>query len=487
VGYDTHDRTKAVRTSVPDEVLPADPGVELTAFRRNLRGCFTRRGDALFELGDAVLCAQGPVRSVAELSLEPEFGRGHGTAYDALARGAVDAGALQRLLASRVAPARPGEPLMFAVDTTPLPRPDAAYADSRTMVQVRGKGGDVFLPGWSYSLLVGIGWGASSWVDPVGARRLAPGDDHTEVTLGQVRGLLADLAATGRPAPGGPPPLVIFDAGYDASALAHELAGDRVQVLVRLSGRRVFRGDPAPRPAGARGRPARHGHRLPLHRDARRPAPDAELAAVSDRYGTVRVRAWHGVHQELGRSGHWAGWPPGAELPVVRGTVVQVSVERLPGGRKPHKDVWLFHAAPPGTAFDLDMLWKAYLRRFDQEHFHRFAKVYLGMDAAHLTSAAATDRWVHLTLAAYAQLRIASTVPEGLRRPWHPRPAPGTVLSPYRTRLGFRRLRARLGSPTKPAKFSRPGPGRPKGSKNRPKVSCPPHRKNTKTDSSHRG
>lgn len=163
-------------------------------------------------------------------------------------------------------------------------------------------------------------------------------------------------------------------------------------------------------------------------------------------------------------------------------TVIQVTVDHLPGGRRPHKDLWLFHAAPPGAACDLDLLWKAYLRRFDQEHFHRFAKVHLGLDAAHLQSAAATDRWVDLVLAYYVQLRLAARLVDDLRRPWQPRPEPGTVLSPYRTRLGFRRLRARLGTPAKPAKSSRPGPGRPKGSKNRPKAPCPPHRKNTKTD-----
>ncbi len=472
--------------SVPEHVLPVDPGVELAAFRRDLRGCLTRRGNALFELGDAVLCAQGPVRSVAELSLEPEFTRGHGSAYDALACGAVDADRLRRLLAARVAPARTGEPLMFAVDTTALPRPDAAYAESRTMVQVRGKGGDVFLPGWSYSIVAGVGWGASSWVDPIEARRLAPGADHTTVTLDQVRGLLADLTACGRRAVGDPPPLMMFDAGYDPTALAHELAGEHVQILVRLSSKRVFRGDAAPRPAGKKGRSARHGHRLPLEPDSRRPPPDVERTASSDRYGTVQVRAWHGMHQALERVGHWAGWPADTALPIVRGTVIQVSVERLPGGRAPHRDIWLFHAAPPGVEPDLDLLWKAYLRRFDQEHFHRFAKVYLGLGAARLASAEGTDRWVALILAAYAQLRLASTMGCDLRRPWHPRPEPGVVLSPYRTRLGFRRLRARLGAPTQPATFSRPGPGRPKGSKNRPKAPSPPHRKTTKTDNCHR-
>jgi hypothetical protein len=93
-----------------------------------------------------------------------------------------------------------------------------------------------------------------------------------------------------------------------------------------------------------------------------------------------------------------------------------------------------------------------------------------------------SDRWVHLVMAAYAQLRMACTLAGDLCRPWHPKPEPGTVLSPYRTRLGFRRLRAQLGCPTEPAKFSRPGPGRPKGSKNRPKAPCPPHRKSIKTD-----
>ena len=43
------------------------------------------------------------------------------------------------------------------------------------------------------------------------------------------------------------------------------------------------------------------------------------------------------------------------------------------------------------------------------------------------------------------------------------------MFSPYRVRLGFRRLRALLGTPAR-LKTTRPGPGRPSGSKNRPKA-----------------
>ena len=52
----------------------------LAAFRGELYRCLTARADALFELADAVLCADGPVRMLAALSLEPEHRRGHGAA-----------------------------------------------------------------------------------------------------------------------------------------------------------------------------------------------------------------------------------------------------------------------------------------------------------------------------------------------------------------------------------------------------------------------
>ena len=222
-------------------------------------------------------------------------------------------------------------------------------------------------------------------------------------------------------------------------------------------------------------RPARHGAEFSCSGPARRHAPDFERTAESGLYGTVTVRAWTGLHQKLGSTGRWAGWPRDKQLPIVRGTVLQVVVGHLPDGRKPPKDLWLWHAGP--VPADPDLLWKAYLRRSGQEHFHRFAKSYLGLASAHLNSAAATDRWVSLAMGAYAQLRLARHLVDDLRRPWHPRPDPGKPLSPCKVRLGFRRLRARIGTPADSPKPTRPGPGRPKGSKNRPKSRRPPYRK----------
>ena len=71
----------------------------------DFHACLTARADELFELADAVLCADGPVRDLAGLSLAPEHRRGHGAMYDAVNHGRVDIGRLRRSLAGPAAAA----------------------------------------------------------------------------------------------------------------------------------------------------------------------------------------------------------------------------------------------------------------------------------------------------------------------------------------------------------------------------------------------
>src|SRR5260370_17573906 len=56
----------------------------LREFRARPYGCLAARPDALFELADAILCADHAVTSLVQLSLAAEFTRGHGALYDAL-------------------------------------------------------------------------------------------------------------------------------------------------------------------------------------------------------------------------------------------------------------------------------------------------------------------------------------------------------------------------------------------------------------------
>jgi len=462
-------------------VVESEGGVDgpgcyrLRRLRSDIYGCFTRRADALFDLCDAMACAPGSVACPVELSLEPEFRRGHAMVYESLAHGLVDAGRLRRVLVERLAPARAGEPLMFAVDVTPIPRPDCRYVDGLSMVQVRGAGGDRLMSGWPVSVLVGLCWGVSSWVDPLEARRIEPGGGSSQAALAQIEGLLDDLTVTGRFRVGQVAPLVMLDAGYPVVRLAHALAGRPVQVMGRVRGDRVFYGPP-PAPDGAVGRGARHGARFVCADAATHPEPDVEITAHAEQYGRVRVTAWHNLHQALTRTGPWSDFPAGQGLPILPGTLIKINVERLPRGAQP-KPLWLWHTTPAGTTAEVDLLWKAYLRRFDQEHFHRFAKVRLGLAHARLISADAADRWNAVVLAAYAQLRAAAPLVADEPRPWQKKTAPGKLPTPCRVRAGFRRLRGHLGTPAGAVKPTRPGTGRPPGRKNPPKPRVPVYNK----------
>jgi hypothetical protein len=75
-----------------------EPPDAIRAFRRSFYECLHSRSDALFELADALLSADGAAPSPAHLSLQASHRRGWGSLYAALDRGQIDAEALRGLL-----------------------------------------------------------------------------------------------------------------------------------------------------------------------------------------------------------------------------------------------------------------------------------------------------------------------------------------------------------------------------------------------------
>src|SRR6266702_661451 len=114
--------------------------LRLAAFRGELYRCFTTRADELFELTDAVLCTDGPVRTLVGLSLAPEHRRGHGAMYDALNKGWIEVERLRGVLAGLPLPRCAGGRLVLAVDVSAWLRPDAATSDQRLFCHVYGRG-----------------------------------------------------------------------------------------------------------------------------------------------------------------------------------------------------------------------------------------------------------------------------------------------------------------------------------------------------------
>jgi hypothetical protein len=307
----------AVVGSVPQERAggQGDAGAgwgDLARFREVFYGCLSGRADAQFELTDALLCADGPVRSLVDLSLAPEHRRGHGALYDGLNHGSIEIDRLRRCVAGLPLP-RVGERIVLAADVSPWLRPDAETSAARLFCHVHGraKGNAQMIPGWPYSVVAALQSGRSSWTAVLDAVRLGPADDATATTAAQLREVVDRLRQARHWQPGDPTIWIVLDSGYDVCRLSFLLADLPVVLIGRLRSDRVLARPVEPRPAG-RGRPRRHGPLLVLAESGTWPVPEHAAVAVEQRPGRHRCR------HRPGLAGLPAPLRPGTHLQVLQ-------------------------------------------------------------------------------------------------------------------------------------------------------------------------
>src|ERR1019366_3690495 len=93
------------------------------------------------------------------------------------------------------------------------------------------------------------------------------------------------------------------------------------------------------------------------------------------------------------------------------------------------KTLWLWWAGPGSP--DLELCFRAYLRRFDIEHTYRFVKSTLGWTTPALRTPEQADRWTWLVIAAYTELRLARArqrrLPRAATGPWPRRRPPAAM------------------------------------------------------------
>jgi hypothetical protein len=474
IQIDQDQTTKTAAGMIMYQLVPvvrSEALARLHEFRLGVYDGFGRWADGLFEVVDALAGADRPVRSVAELTLEPVGVRGWGTFYQSLQHGVVDSGWVKDLLAGWVcrtrSAVRQGWPLLFAVDGSVVPRPDTTVVDGigKHYINRRVNGVGATTAGWSVSWLAQVGevtaTGArTSWALPVDARQVPFGTAWTEVVIAQFSELLIRLArqraagAAGAAGVAGPPPLLLADAGLCAPTMTQHLP-EGGQILVSLRRNRVFRGRVAQHSGPRRrGRPAVHGRRFAMKDPTTWQTPDAEHRHTTVDGAVVHTQAWHHLHPEPYDSNQpWHG--------IVEGTIIRQ--QTTPPGRAPQVR-WLWWAGP-ADAFDLTVLAQAYAHRYTIEHMFRFLKQDLFWTGHTPLSAAQAERWTWIVALAYAQLHLSRPLAADHPAGWR-KPVPIDQLSPRRVRRDFRRLCTPLPNPTNPPQNNRPGPGRPKGSKN---------------------
>ncbi|MFF2411486.1 NF041680 family putative transposase [Streptomyces sp. NPDC058092] len=438
---------------------------EASRFRGEFYGCLTARRDELFELADAVLCADGAVKSPVDLTLLPEHRRGHGAMYGGLNHGRINVDRLLTVLAGLPLPRFDGGRLVLAVDVSPWLRSDAPCSAERLFCHVygRAKTASQFIPGWPYSFVAVLEPGATSWTAILDAVRLGPADDATAVTAAQLRGVVERLIAAGQWQAGDPAIVIVSDAGYDVTRLAWVLRDLPVELVGRVRSDRVMRLPKPPRMHGVNGRPPKHGLEFRFTKPETWPEPAITTVTDTTNYGKAEAQAWDRVHPRLTHRSSWLDHD--GELPLIEGTLLRLKVEHLSKDREA-PPVWLWSSKTGATPGDVDRFWQAFLRRFDLEHTFRFAKQTLGWTTPKLRTPEAADCWTWILIVAHTQLRLARPLVADLRRPWE-KPTTSDRLTPARVRRGFRNIRAHLACPTRVPKPRGAGPGRPLGAKNR--------------------
>ena len=381
--------------------------------------------------------------------------------------------------------------LRFAVDATAYPRPDAWCSPGREHVHngaCHCRGSCKTAPGWEYQFTAAIGHLRTAWAALTDVARTTPAT-RTEQTVAQVRNVLRRLRAAGHGRKAAP--LFVFDAGYSAAALADGLLGCPVHVLVRLAAGSVFYADPVTW-EGRYGRPARRGpavhclepadftadtgngprgRKKPLPPN---PEPDEELTLPdTPLYGTVRAEAWHRVHPLIhGDRGWFAGRK---ELPVLRGTLVHVTVERLPDGRDPHRAMWLWHAGParcPWTSSGAPTSHGSTSSTPSSSSRAPSASPPRKSATPARQTAGSGSSWPRTPSSC-----SPAPWPPDLRRPWEKQPDPARPLAPGRVRRGFRNIRRRPGD-TRPCRETLPARTRQtQRQQQRPSTPVPPPRR----------
>jgi len=474
-------------TIIGDLDSPTQPDlsrwVDLDQFRTGLYSCMTRRADALFELVDAMLCTPGRVTDLARLSLEPVHRRGHGALYDGINAGQIDTEKLGPLVAQAPIPTLPGpdgrDRIVLAVDVSNWLRPDAATSPERSFCHTypRGQGQAQMIPGWKYSWIAALEPGSTSWTALLDAHRLRPDDDETAVTADRLRAVIERLRVAGHWSQGDPSILIVMDSGYDVTRLTWLLEDLPVVLVARVRSDRVFYAPAGKRRGPTKGRRPRHGHKIALADEATWPAPSVTTTNQTPNYGAATTTAFDRQHQRIERRGPWAGHQ--GELPIIEGTLIQLTVDHLPGDRTPDP-VWLWCSTTGATGDEVDHYWSAYLRRFDLEHTFRMLKQNLGWTRPMLRDPEAADRWTALVLAAHTQLRLTRPIAADHRLPWQRR-LPTHQLTPARVRAGFHRVHRNTTGPARAPKATHPGPGRPPGHPNRRKAPIKPVGKTSRT------
>jgi len=207
--------------------------------------------------------------------------------------------------------------------------------------------------------------------------------------------------------------------------------------------------NPKPRPAGKKGRPAKHSKSFHLHK-THRAADRTETFELGKQ--VVRVLLWQNLHFK--------------KLADLISSLVQVEFLKADGTPRYKRPMWLFWTGPQDVA--LPDLCRMYLWRFAIKHMFLFLKQHMGLNSNRSPNLVSGQQWMWLCALTYWQLLLVRDDVKENRPAWYPRHRPQRDrLTPYQVQRSVLAFLLELGTPAAKPRPAGNGTGRQKNY-------CPP-------------
>lgn len=458
---------------------------QLEQFREKVYQSFGLAADTLMDLVDT-LSGQIHARSVAELSLEAGFRREYSSLYKAIDQFLVEPEdetmeevrrkkekELLDIIADYVAAPEKQAYWLFATDATPAPRQFARTLDDRGYVYHPNAvaGNKPVTIGHQYAAIVHLperGEEAPPWAVPLVVRRVSSQEKETEVGVALLKMLMDDKTLPWN----GALCVHVGDSKYSTPEYLSVAGayGNLVTISRFRSNRTVYR-QPEPEECNTgAGHPTWFGERFSLAEPETWHEPDEEIElpylSYKGRAQVMRIQAWH----DMLMSGEH-----GCPMHLYPFTLVRVCVLDA-NGRRVFKPWWLIVGGQRRAELTLQQVYSAYNQRSDEEHFFRFTKQRLLLTHYQTPELRREENWWQIVQLAYTQLWVARPLAMNLPRPWErylPRFDSDGPVSPSAVQRDFKRIIRQLGTPAADPKPRGYSPGRPKGTRLRPRVRSP--------------
>lgn len=277
----------------------------------------------------------------------------------------------------------------------------------------------------------------------MGVERVGSHQKGNEAGMTQMTTLIKTLGLTDQLS------LSVWDSLYGTQTCRMAVAAQENWIhLFRLNSTRNVFAPPPELIMDTVGRHKEFGEKMKLNDPSTHPPCDDQTTTTwTTRRGksyTVHIRRWKNRLLRGSRQFHSASHPM---------HVIQIEVIDESGQALYRRPLWLAVLGKRRDELDLIQCYNNYTKRYDIEHFFRFGKRCLLMDAYQTPEVEHEGHWWKLCMLAYTQLYLARHVVPLLPHPWerylpsYKNASTTAVTTPSQTQRGFARLLERIGTP----------------------------------------